>query len=660
MAFLTPAERQTLTAIVDTLAPALEPPPGGPAQFFQTGGVALGIPVLIEQALEEAADDQTRSDIRQVLKLLGLPPVNWAMARRWGRFSALDLEARTAILGAWATSRANLARGAFQAFKRLTLFLFYAHMPGGQSNPLWPALNYRAMGPQSEAPHEITPLIPDGPLNLSADVVIVGSGAGGGVVAGELAAAGYQVVVIEKGGHYEARDFIGDELKGNQTLYEKAALLTTTDLSMTILAGSTLGGGTTVNWSASLRPPDYVLKEWEGEYGFSGAAGPDYQASLDAVSRRMNISTAESGANAQNAALERGCQALGYEVGVIPRNVQGCEDCGYCGYGCPFGAKQGTLKTYLKDAYQQGAQILVRAQAEKVTQAAGRATGIEGTIQGRDGQSYPLRIRAKAVVVAAGSLHTPALLLRSGLRNPHIGANLRLHPVTSVTGEYEQPIRSWQGPPMTRIYKGGENLDGRGYGYRLETPPVHPGTLGAAFPWQSGQQHRELMQNIEHNAYFIVLVRDYYSGRVKLDKTGYPAVEYQVHPYDAAHMMQGVIEGLKIHRAAGARRLYTAHGRLMQHYVNGAAGFEDFLGQVRGEGFRPNSYALFSAHQMGSCRVGGSASQGALRPTGETYEVGGLFVADASVFPTASGVNPMLTTLGTAHFIAQHVKASLV
>ena len=163
---------------------------------------------------------------------------------------------------------------------------------------------------------------------------------------GELSAAGKEVIVVEKGAYYADHQFSGREL-ASQSLFEKRGLLTTSDMSMSVLAGSTLGGGTTVNWAASLRTPQDVLHEWEYEYGFTGASGKGFQHSLDAVLKRMNVGVEETFINVNNTLLERGCEALGYDVTPIPRNVKGCEECGFCNFGCTFGAKQGTLKTYL-------------------------------------------------------------------------------------------------------------------------------------------------------------------------------------------------------------------------------------------------------------------------------------------------------------------------
>src|SRR5262249_6594413 len=251
-----------------------------------------------------------------------------------------------AVLQGWAHSQLGPRRAAFQGFKRLATYLFYTILDQNSCNPNWAAIGYPGPPPLQVQPEKpIKPLVMDKDTDLTTDVVIVGSGAGGGVVAGELASAGYDVVVLEKGDYYAESDFNGHEIDSNARMFERRGLLTTADLGVVVLAGSTLGGGTTINWCASLRTPDHVLAEWECDYGVSGYAGKEYQKALDTVSKRINVNERECAMNGQNAALARGAEALNLIVKTIPRNVKGCEDCGFCNFGCPFGAKQSTLRT---------------------------------------------------------------------------------------------------------------------------------------------------------------------------------------------------------------------------------------------------------------------------------------------------------------------------
>ena len=660
MAFLSPGERHTLSLICDTFIPALPAEKGEDARLFGLGAAQLKTAEQVETAFERIANESDRGQLKLVLGLLEYGATNGIATGTWKGFSDLDLDGRTAVLRAWANSSIPASRKLFQSLKRLTLFLFYSTMPDNEPNPAWDAFGYGNLPTPSEnGARPIKPLDITKPTTLYTDALVIGSGAGGGVVAGELSAAGHDVIVVEKGGYYAEPDFHGREQESSDSLFEKHASLTTADVSMIVLAGSTLGGGTTVNWAASLRTPDHVLREWATQHGFAGAESPEFQRSLDAVMARINVNEAESIPNATNARLEQGCKALGYDVSVIPRNVKGCEECGFCNFGCSFGSKQGTLKTYLQDAHDRGTRIIVRATVERVLHERGTVTGAVLRVQNADGQTHTVTVRAKIVVVAAGAIHTPALLMRSGLVNANIGANLHVHPVTVTYGIYDEPITPWQGPPMSRLSQQFANLDGRGYGVRLETAPVHPGISALTFAWQSGHDHKRLMQRLNHMANIIILTRDFYGGRVTTDRDGQPVLHYQLNPYDARHLMRGTLESLRVHRAAGAQEVSSPHNQALVYRPDEGGDFEAFLKQVEARGFQPNAYMLFSAHQMSSCRIGGDSVLGAVDPSGETYEVKNLFVADGSVLPTASGVNPMVTIMGTAHYLAQHIKAKL-
>jgi choline dehydrogenase-like flavoprotein len=658
MAFLSPDQRRTLDAICETFIPALYADGQDDARLFGLSAQKLDTATQVETALERITAQADREQIALVLSLLENGAFNGLTAQTWKGFSDLDIEGRTDVLRTWGDSSIPAARKLFQTLKRLTLFLFYSTMPDNEPNPAWSAFNYNGQPiPSENGARPIKPLDISQDTTLYTDVLVIGSGAGGGVVAGELSAAGQDVIVVEKGGYYSEPDFHGREQTSSQELFEKFGSLTTADVSMNILAGSTLGGGTTINWTASLRTPDHVLREWARDFGFSGATTADFQHSLDAVMQRMNVNEAESIANGTNARLEKGCKALNYDVTVIPRNVKGCEECGFCNFGCSFGAKQGTLKTYLQDAHTRGARILVRAHVERVLHERGLVSGAKIQVQDADGKPHTVTVHAKKVVVAAGAIHTPALLLRSGLVNSNIGANLHLHPVTVTYGIFEEAIHPWHGAPMSRLSAQFANLDGKGYGVRLETAPVHPGISALTFPWQSGRAHKRMMGNLNHMANIIILTRDFYGGRVAVDRDGQPLVHYQLNPYDARHLMRGTLESMRVHLAAGAHEICSPHNNALVYRPADGGDFEAFLKQVEARGFQPNAYMLFSAHQMSSCRIGGNSATGAIDPSGETYEVKNLFVADGSALPTASGVNPMVTIMGTAHYLAQQIKA---
>lgn len=658
--FLTDNQFRTLTAMCEALTPPLEQSPD-PHGFWRRTASDLDVPRQVTKVVRDLHPDQ-HPRFKLLLDLLQRPLTAGLLTGHFRPFADLPLAAREKVLQAWSVSWIGGLRQAFQSVKRLALFFFYASVDASGVNPNWAAMNYPGpFNPPSSQPKTLKPLTINADTVLDCDVVVVGSGAGGGVVAAELAQAGRHVLILEKGGYYSESDFNGRESDGFHNLYELQGTLTSSDQGVVVVAGSVLGGGTLVNWSAAFRTPPFVLEEWEREHGLLGFTGPEYQRSLEAVVQRLHVDEAESHLNPANAALRRGCQALGYHVAPIPRNVHGCGDCGACGFGCPYGAKQSGLKTYLQDAADHGAQIVVNCAVDKVNVEAGQATGVEATCQGAEGQRYALKVRAKSVVTAAGSLHSPALLLRSGIVNSNIGANLHLHITGAAWASYAEKIETWRGVMMAAYSDEFGNLDGRGYGFKIETPPLHPGFIAQGIQWLSGRQHREVMLNAAHNGALIVLVRDRDAGRVRLDPRGQPVIDYRISNYDARHMQRGLQEALRIQAAAGALSVSTVHSGLAPLDVQAAGerGLEAYLAQVERRGLRVNECTLYSAHQMGTCRMGGRRSQSVVDPNGESWDVRHLFLADASTFPTPSGVNPMLTIMAVAHRVAQHVKSRI-
>ena len=346
---------------------------------------------------------------------------------------------------------------------------------------------------------------------------------------------------------------------------------------------------------------------------------------------------------------------------MIDRNVKDCQTCDFCSFGCRYGAKQDTRRTFLRDAVDHGARIVVRAHVDKVTHSHGTATGAEMTVTGEDGEKYNVTVKCNQVVLAAGAIHSPAILVRSGLTNHNIGHHLHLHPTGGVFARYKERVQAWRGAPQTRVSEHFADLDGEGYGFRLEASPAHPGLWALGLPWQGGRPFRELMRQVPYLANTIVLTRDRYSGQVHVDGKGRPVLHYKVHPYDARHLMMGLKEAIRVHRAAGAETVYGPHNDCMSFECSGSdEEFERYLQRIENAGSRTNHLGLFCAHQMSTCRIGGSANQGAVNPDGETFEIRNLFVADGSALPTSTGVNPMITILATAHHVAQHVKSRVL
>lgn len=664
---LSDAQFKVLTALCDTLLPSLEPPPGADkalAAYYRRAASDMNVPRALSELLGSYATPEAQTQFKQLLFLLSSPIGNSLITGQLRPFADLPFETREKILQGWSVSQRATSRQAFQVVKRLACYLYFAALDMEGSNPNWAAVKYPGPNnPSPAVPKPIAPLAINADTTLDCDVVVVGSGAGGGVVASVLAEAGHKVVVLEKGGYFSEADFTRRESHGYRTLYENGAMLTTEDSGIAVFAGSTLGGGTTVNYMTSLRTPDYVLRQWEQEHHLSGLTGLEYQAALDAVSARGHVGTEESHLNRQNQMLWDGCKNLGYHVALIPRNAKGCDrdGCGWCSLGCSFGAKQGTLKTWLQDAVKAGAEIVVNCHADRVLIENNRAVGLVATVTDDAGASRALTVRARVVVVAAGSLHSPALLMRSGVANAQVGLNLHLHPATLVRGEFAEPVEMWSGVMQAAYSDEFANLDGKHYGAKLEVSPQHPGGQGATLPWHSARHYKDMMSRSARQALFFLFVRDRTSGKVTLDRAGRPRIHYRVAQPDARHMLIGIEGALKVMMAAGALEVGTFQSGVPEYRIgNGnSETFEAYLRRVRQTGVHANRIYLSTAHQMGTCRMGGKRDASVIDPTGQSWDVASLYVADASIFPTASGVNPMITIQALAFQTAQHIKARL-
>jgi long-chain-alcohol oxidase len=582
------------------------------------------------------------SDRPMLMRLLGLWDLPFLHGRR-RRFSSLPAAQREDVLRAWRDSRLTAKRQAFQGLRKGATIAYF----GTVGVPGYPG----PRGAPSEArPRRIVPAAPQGLLDC--DVCVVGSGAGGGVAAAVLAAAGLDVVVLEAGPHYEDADFDGDELASYRRLYLDAAALTTDDGGVGLLAGTCLGGTTMINYTTSFRTPDEVRAEWGAPFG-----SDDFTGALDAVCERLGVGTDENRPSARDDAMARGLRALGWHVDAMPRNVRGCDQgqvCGYCGFGCPLGAKQSTLVTWLADAQRDGARILVETRAERITVERGVATGVEAITAAGE----RVTVRARAVVVACGALHTPLLLRRSGLGNEHVGRHLHLHPATGVLGVFADEVRPWEGTLQALYSDEHSDLDGAGYGLKYETAPVHPGLLAAFSAWPGAAEHAELMAQLPHVAGIGVLLRDQSEGEVQARRDGSPRVRYRLGDADVAHVRTGVDGAAQILEAAGAERVFSSHQRLVSYEPSRSAR-ADFVRAADAVGYGPGRCVFYGFHLMGTARMGGSPASAACGPEGELWDTRNVVVADGSAFPSASGVNPMVTIEAIAHLNASRLAARL-
>ena len=261
------------------------------------------------------------------------------------------------------------------------------------------------------------------------------------------------------------------------------------------------------------------------------------------------------------------------------------------------------------------------------------------------------------MVVAAGAVESPALLLRSGVTHDHLGRNLFLHPTTAVAGQYDEPVRGWIGAPQTVLCDEFGQRRGN-YGFRLETAPVHPGLLALAEPWYGGRDHRSKMQHASHVGAVIVLARDRASGRVSVDRDGRAMIDYAPGRLERLMLQDGIAAAAMVHWAAGATEIHALHTR--DHTFRRRAGgrqddIQAYCRELVTQPVHANRCALFSAHQMGTCRMGADRHASVCDERGQVRGVPGLYVADASLFPASSGVNPMLTIMALAHMVGEAI-----
>jgi len=667
--WLTPEEFSILETVCDTFFPSLEPPDGSSeelAAYYRRSARILNVAHLIAETLAFENEDEQKK-FHKLLSLLDSPLGGLVLIGSPRKFKSLSQEKREKYLTVMANSPMGQLRQGYQAIKRLAGFIYFSAPNAQGVNPNWNVLDYTAPSPlPADVPQPIKPLTISEDTILEADAVVIGSGAGGGVVAAELALAGKSVIVLEKGGYHNEANFTLQEAQAMPELYLKRGTLTSKDLGIIVLAGSALGGGTTVNWTTSLRVPSEVLEEWEEVSGLRGRfTGSQLQESFAAVEKRINVNTENSAHNRQNQLLYEGCVALGYHAGVLPRNAIGCEQrCGTCGFGCRYGCKQSTMKTYLQDAYDHGTRIIVQCSADKVLMRNGHLEGVKATVTEKEtGKTHNLTIHASIVIVAAGAINSPAVLLRSGLENQHIGRHLHLHPTTTIAGIYPHKVYSWQGVMQSAYSNEFGYLDGN-YGYKLEVPPAHPGLLGLGTPWFSAREYRERMTQGASIATIIVLTRDKGEGIVTLNRFGEPEIDYAVSVYDRKHLRHGLRQAARIHFAAGAKSVISLHNKRtsLDRRADGTVNeldLREFDRQLERHGMGVNRIMMFTAHQMGTCRMGADPKTSVTNEHGEVHGVKGLFVCDGSLFPAPSGVNPMLGIMSLVHSTSQYIKSTV-
>lgn len=492
-------------------------------------------------------------------------------------------------------------------------------------------------------------------LKLEADVVIVGTGAGGGIAAEELAKAGKRVVLIEEGPLRSSTHFKMDETIAYPDLYQESAARKTKDKAITILQGRCVGGGTTINWTSSFDTPNETLDYWAQRHGVSGASPQEMAPWFEEVRTRLNIHPWEASPNRNNEILKQGCERLGWSYAVMNRNTKGCVNSGYCGMGCPVNAKQGMLVTTIPVALNKGAHLVHRARAVKLQMSGDRVTGLQCVaLDGRG--AYPtgkeIQVTAKHFVLAAGAIGSPALLKNSNTPDPAglAGKRTFIHPVLGVSGSFQEPVYPFYGAPQSIysdefLWKGG--ADGP-MGYKLEVPPMHP-LLSSTVLEGYGRPHTEQMRGLANVHVTIALMRDGFhpesqGGEVVLRNDGTPILDYKLNAYIFEGMRRAMLHMAELQFAAGAERVLPLHRHPAKPYKTWVQAKKE-IQQLQ---LAPLLLRVFTAHVMGGCPMSDDPKSGLVNCEGSHHHLQNLSIFDGSVFPTSIGSNPQVSIYGMA------------
>ena len=491
-------------------------------------------------------------------------------------------------------------------------------------------------------------------LTLSGDVAIVGTGAGGGVTAEILAKAGLRVVMIEEGEYRQARDFSLEERYAATRLYYEGAARKTEDHGISILQGRTVGGSTTVNWTATFPTPPQTQAHREDTQFVSGMSAAAIAPWFEEKTLRHNIAPWALPPNPNNAALARGAAKLGWKHAVIPRNVKNCLDLGYCGLGCPVDAKQSMLVTTIPAALERGAVLAVRTRAESLEVKQGKVTALRCVALEADGvrpNGRTVRVEAPFFVLAGGGINTPGLLLRSQAPDPHgiLGARTFLHPVNASRAVLPEETHPYRGAPQS-VYSDQflwrDGVTGKA-GFKLETPPMHP-VLAMTSYYGFGPELASVADSYLHSQALISLLRDGFheespGGQVKLRDDGSPLLDYQIGDYLWETLRDSWLAMAECQFAAGAKIAQPLHMDA-QPYTS----WKQARRAIAQLPLKTPNATLFSAHVMGGCAMGENPRHAVVNSRGRHHQLENLAVIDGSVFPTSLGVNPQLSIYALA------------
>ena len=499
----------------------------------------------------------------------------------------------------------------------------------------------------------VDPTTIDRNTGLTADVCVIGSGAGGAFAAMELAEAGHDVVVLEEGQYLTSDSFTGETEDCFPALFREGGMIPIVGVPPVVLSeGCCVGGSTVVNGGTSWRIPPAALSRWQNEHGLSELTEAHLTPYYEHVEEVISVKeVTEDIAGEQNRRLIKGLEKLGWSGGYVKRNYKDCVGSGVCGVGCPTDAKQSMLVSTLPRAAAAGARIFANCRVSRILAPGGEIWGVKAHFLDPQTRrpTYELRVRCKVLVLAAGSVQSAVLLQgsRVATQSGQVGKNFLIHPLSKAMGIYPDPVDGFNGV-VQGVYSD-QFLD---EGMLLLTAMLPPEIVALSLPYH-GRDHARAMARFRSMSCLGALVCDTTTGRVRRLPNGRPLITYQLTKADRQNLVRSLALAAEALFASGVEEVVVSLPRL------GPLKSPDDIARLYQIHFRPLDFELATLHPMGTCRFGGDPSRHVVNPDGETYGVKNLFVADASVFPTSLGVNPQIAVMTLAVRCAERIRGRL-
>ncbi len=483
------------------------------------------------------------------------------------------------------------------------------------------------------------------PKNL--EVAVIGSGAGGGIAA-NLLNQKYEVGIFDKG-HFPNGE-TNNETFGYHNFYETNAIQQTRGYKVQLLAGMGIGGGTSINWTTSLRTPDNILSEWDALTQQNNHFNSDsFNKSLDYICQNLNVDETNNKIPQKEIKLAQGLELNKTSYKIIPRNTKNndCLESGFSTFGHSDDTINSSYKSWFsKDKFNEE-NIYSNTHVKSLSISNGKATHVNVE---HNGQSYSVAV--EKVILASGSLNTPKILLNSGYKNKHLGQHLKLHPVSGVAGKFSELQNPWAGS-MQGIYSDDHLFRKDNYGYLLEGLPMHPSLFFPFFP-NNQDNFGDFISSYNYWSGSIVLTSDTSSGSI-INKNPQHLWKYNLNNFDHENLLHGIESLVKANFLAGAEEIMVATSPTMHWKRESNEDIESFIGKVRKVRNEPFRILLGSAHQMGTARIHPNPSEGVVDLNGKVHGLENVYITDSSTFPRCSGVNPMITIQAMSHFLASKI-----